>query len=316
MSTEGVSDRNLLSKIEQKNKYSVDGYNIDLSNKNDSHAIIVNTVTGAKKVLDVGCGAGYIGKKLKELGVKTVDGIEIDTEAQKRAAKTYDEVHSFSLDASCGGKKYDDFVNSKKRYDYIIFADVLEHLLDPGKTLADFSKLLSKNGKIIVSIPNIGNIDIIIGLINQKFNYTRTGILDSTHLHFWTENSFYDFLDNVNESFDTKLQAKLISHTYARNEKIDDGMFARAIESDMSVFQNIFLIQQVNSPHQPRKRNHNYQKLSNYITNLEETNAEMAKQLQRQEKELAELYNSKSWKMTAPLRKINGKVRKGHHEKS
>lgn len=316
MSIEGVTRKSLLSKKEQDNKYSVEGYGIDLDNKNDSHAIIVNTTKDAKNVLDVGCGAGYIGAKLKTLGVKTVDGVEIDAEARKQALKTYDTVESFSLDASDGGKKYAEFVKSNKKYDFIIFADILEHLVDPGRTLADFSKLLAKDGKIIVSIPNIGNIDVIIGLIEQRFNYTKTGILDSTHLRFWTENSFYDFLDNVNEAFGLKLQAKLIAHTYARNETLDDGTFARIIGEDVNIFQNIFEIRRVESPHQPRKRVRNYQKLSSYITNLEKTNTELAERLQQKEKELDDLYNSRSWRVTAPLRKINRKIRKEHHEEN
>ena len=310
MSMTGISERNLLSKKEQKNKYRVEGYNIDLGNKNDSHAIIVNAAKGAKKVLDVGCGAGYIGTKLKALGTKNVDGIEIDAEAKKQALKTYDMVEGFSLDASSGSKKYADFVQSNRKYDCIIFADILEHLVDPGKTLADFSRLLSKNGKIIVSIPNIGNIDVIIGLIDQRFNYTKTGTLDSTHLRFWTENSFYDFLENINEMFGLNLQANLIAHTYARNEAIDDGLLARIVGNDVNIFQNIFEIQKIDNPRQPRKRTHNYQKLSSYITNLEKAKAELTMQLQEREKELNDLKNSKSWKITAPLRMIGRKKEK------
>ncbi len=311
MFVEGDSKRSLLAKKEEENKYCVSGYSIALDNKNDSHAIIVGAAKKAKNVLDVGCGAGYIGKNLKLLGAKKVDGIEIDEEARKCAKKIYDNVYDFSIDTCNTSREYKKFLDNNDRYDCIIFADVLEHLTDPGQTLADFSKKLTKDGKILVSIPNIANSVVIMGLIDQRFNYTRTGILDSTHLRFFTENSFYDFLDNVNEAYGLKLQAKIIAHTFSRDESIDDSLFNKLFGDEIYIFQNIFEITQVNNPKQPRKKRSNYQKLNNYVAKLEKEYRDTAAELQKKDKIIADLQNSTSWKITAPLRKVSKITKKG-----
>ena len=269
MSAKGVIKKSVLSRNEQKNKYHVSGYNIDLDNDNDSHTIIVKSVVNANSVLDVGCGPGYIGECLKKLGVQKVDGIEIDREARKIAAQSYNKVYRFSVDPSVKNRAYLKFLKKKKKYDYIIFADILEHLSDPGRAIADFSRKLSGNGKMIISIPNISNIDVIIGLLNQNFNYSSTGILDSTHLRFFTENSFYDLLDNINDSYGLNLQARLISHTYARDESVDTDLLVKLFGSDIFIFQNVFEISQVVKPRQPRKKVDNYKKFLKYIKDLE-----------------------------------------------
>ena len=311
MFVEGDSKKNLLAKKEEENKYCVSGYNIMPDNKNDSHAIIVNAAKKARYVLDVGCGAGYIGRNLKLLGARRIDGIEIDEEARKSAKKSYDNVYGFSIDTCNTGSEYKKFLDSDDKYDCIIFADVLEHLTNPGQTLADFSKKLAKDGRILVSIPNVANLMVIIELIDQKFNYTKTGILDSTHLRFFTENSFYDFLDNVNEAYGLKLQAKLLTHTFLRDESVDDVLFNKLFGDEIYIFQNIFEITRVDNPKQPRKKKSNYQKLVNYVAKLEKEYRDTATELQKRDKTIADLQNSTSWKITAPLRKVSKVAKKG-----
>lgn len=308
--------RSLLAKKEQENKYCVDGYNIDLDNKNDSHAIIVNAAKDAKCVLDVGCGVGYIGENLKKLGIKAVEGIELDEKARMAAKKVYDEVYGFSLNCDRQSTEYAKFLENKKKYDLIIFADILEHLTEPGQVLADFSKKLTNSGRIIISIPNIGNMSVIAELLDQEFNYTKTGIMDSTHLRFWTENSFYDFLDNINEAFNLRLQGKLIAQTFARNEEIDDAIFAKILGTKIYVFQNIFEVRQVDNPRQPKKKTHGLAKLTKYISDLEKENLEKSRKIQDYESLIVNIYESKSWKITAPLRNIRQKGRKDNREKS
>ena len=82
-------------------------------------------------------------------------------------------------------------------FDYIVFADVLEHLRNPDKALAKALKFLKDDGYIITSIPNIGHNAVIMDLRNGKFNYTETGLLDNTHIHFMTRQSISEiFLNN------------------------------------------------------------------------------------------------------------------------
>ncbi|MDD4993873.1 MAG: class I SAM-dependent methyltransferase [Paludibacter sp.] len=74
-------------------------------------------------------------------------------------------------------------------FDYIVFADVLEHLRNPAEIISRATPFLSENGVILTSIPNIGHNAIIMNLRNGKFNYTEIGLLDNTHIHFLTRES-------------------------------------------------------------------------------------------------------------------------------
>jgi hypothetical protein len=72
-------------------------------------------------------------------------------------------------------------------FDFIIFADVLEHLVRPQKTLTYFVyNFLKDDGKVIISLPNIAHLSMRLGLLFGNFNYTEAGILDKTHLHLYS----------------------------------------------------------------------------------------------------------------------------------
>jgi 2-polyprenyl-3-methyl-5-hydroxy-6-metoxy-1,4-benzoquinol methylase len=74
------------------------------------------------------------------------------------------------------------------RFDYIILGDILEHLRNPLKALKYCTRLLNQGGHIIASIPNLMHISVIESLLNGNFTYTETGLLDKTHIHFFTFN--------------------------------------------------------------------------------------------------------------------------------
>lgn len=80
-------------------------------------------------------------------------------------------------------------------YDFIIFADVLEHLLNPEKVIARVKRFLKADGFILTSIPNIGHNAIIMSLRNGKFRYTETGLLDNTHIHFFTREGIFEMFN-------------------------------------------------------------------------------------------------------------------------
>ncbi|MBT8552450.1 class I SAM-dependent methyltransferase [Polynucleobacter paneuropaeus] len=135
-----------------------------------------------KKILEVGCGYGSLGGILKSRVGVEIDGIEINGDAAPFLAKNYrkfwiNSVEDLSLPEYIG------------HYDCIIFPDVLEHLVDPWKTLTKYTQYLSTNGVIIASIPNIRNLGIIYRLLLQgRWAYGESGILDKTHLRFFTRN--------------------------------------------------------------------------------------------------------------------------------
>jgi O-antigen biosynthesis protein len=133
------------------------------------------------KILDVGCNTGIIGRKIMERKGMMVDGIDINTEALKEAGKYYRKV--FKRELSQAGFKIDD-----EKYDYIIFSDILEHLPQPNLILIDAKKYLKKDGRIIVSLPNIARFEIRLELLFGKFEY-KPGILGEDHLRFFTRKS-------------------------------------------------------------------------------------------------------------------------------
>ena len=198
------AEKNTLSKKVKPNNYTINEYSVDLNNPNDSHSIIANHALGSKQILDLGCGVGYIGRAIKERQECTIDGIDIDETALKIAKKYYNKVSLIRLGDKTD-QAFQDFLKSSQKYDCIICGDIIEHLENPGYIISILAEKLAKNGKILVSIPNIAHIDIVANLIDGRFNYGETGILDNTHLRFWTESSFYDFIENINEQYKTTL---------------------------------------------------------------------------------------------------------------
>lgn len=162
----------------------------------DVNQAVLRNVPIKSSVLDVGCGTGALGEKLKQKGCK-IDGVEYSKESADIAKTKIDEVFICNIET--------DIPQTKKKYDVLIFADVLEHLRNPEKVLKNFLSLLKKEGSVIISLPNIANWSIRIKLLFGRFNYTKTGILDETHLHFYT----------------IKSAKKMISHAELRVEKID-----------------------------------------------------------------------------------------------
>jgi len=135
---------------------------------------------GMKKVLDVGCGAGNFGQYLKKVTPAEVVGIEINEEAARIARQNLDRV-------ICADVEKGLFDFEEGYFDIIIFADVLEHLIDPWAVLKKMRKYLRAGGYILVSVPNIRYYRILLNIIFKgEFKYTDFGILDAAHLRFFT----------------------------------------------------------------------------------------------------------------------------------
>ncbi len=154
-------------------------------NKRDEFLTLIPP--GAKKVLDVGCGDGSLGVKLKEKGIEVI-GIEKDNQLYLQAKKKFNEV--FCMDAEDVKLPY-----PQGYFDCILCVDILEHLRDPFSTLIKLSYYLGYNGAIIASIPNVRYYKIIIRLVcGGTWDYVDSGILDRGHIRFFT-------LINIKELF-------------------------------------------------------------------------------------------------------------------
>lgn len=131
-----------------------------------------------KLVLDVGCSGGYLGAHSKE---SRFYGIEFDGEEAKKARRVYEKVLVGDVE------KLINFPLPLPKFDVIIFADVLEHLVHPQKTLTHFvNNFLKDDGEVVISLPNIAHLSIRLNLLAGRFDYTEAGILDKTHLHLYS----------------------------------------------------------------------------------------------------------------------------------
>jgi SAM-dependent methyltransferase len=140
------------------------------------------------RILEVGTASGYLGKFLREHG-HSVIGIELDPDAAARARPFYEEM--------CVGDLETFRFPWRGEFDWILLADVLEHLRDPMAVLARAIPCLKPSGKLLISIPNIANIVIRLGLLAGRFDYAERGILDRTHLRFFTLRSLLQTLDRA-----------------------------------------------------------------------------------------------------------------------
>lgn len=134
-------------------------------------------------VLDVGCAAGRLGKALKEKGAASVTGIEIDPEAAKEAGAVLDTVIRGDIETI--ELPFPDFPDN--HFDTIICADVLEHLRDPWAVARRLAALLKPDdGTFAACLPNAAYYQILLNLLAGGWPYSDSGILDRTHLRFFT----------------------------------------------------------------------------------------------------------------------------------
>ena len=135
------------------------------------------------RVLEIGCGDGSTGYFLKrDFGVKEIVGIEVNEAVKEEAKKKLDQVIITDIEEL-------ELSFEDNYFDCILLADVLEHLYDPWTILQKVYPLLKESGFILASIPNIQHWSILLKLISGKWDYTNTGILDVTHIRFFTEYS-------------------------------------------------------------------------------------------------------------------------------
>ena len=218
-------------------KYNV---NINMNNKNSSHTLVLEQIKPNSTVLELGCATGYMTKYMKEKLGCTVDVVDLDCENVKKAEVYAREAMCDDID---DGIWFIRFYQKNNEYDYILFADVLEHLREPMDALKWAVRLLKPDGKIIISIPNICHNDIIIQMYHNHFRYTPLGLLDNTHIHFWGIEDFADFANDIGLKItDTKTVTMPTQGTEQRLPFRVDGVLMSLLEKREygNVYQWIF----------------------------------------------------------------------------
>ena len=165
--------------------------NTDNVEENSPYWYISQHITNKQKILDIGCATGYFGSYLKNnfnADVVGVDYLDYHINEAKKL-EVYSDLIKLDLNS---------FTNELEKYtsyfDRIILADVLEHLINPMEVLTKLSKLLKDDGEFLIDVPNIAHSTIKYNLLSNDFKYTPMGLLDNTHIHFFTINSLINEL--------------------------------------------------------------------------------------------------------------------------
>lgn len=160
-------------------------YDFDLNiEEENSLTKIIRQIKPGSTVLEFGPAAGRMTRYLAEKMNCKVYIVEIDPESAEHAMK-------YSEDCIVGDIEQYEWINKWENisFDYITFADVLEHLRDPQAVLTKTKLLLKEDGEVLFSVPNVAHNALLINLYNNVFNYTPVGLLDNTHIHLFAYNT-------------------------------------------------------------------------------------------------------------------------------
>lgn len=160
--------------ISGESRYEAGGYY-----RSDRPELAAHVPEDAQRVLDIGCGGGEFGRALKERGVREVVGVELVERAWQMARQNLD-------DAILGNIESIDLPFIDGHFDCVCFGDVLEHLVDPTAVLTKCARVLRDDGLMVMSIPNVRFFQVIVMLASGRWRYDDAGILDRTHLRFFT----------------------------------------------------------------------------------------------------------------------------------
>jgi len=145
----------------------------------------------AKRILEIGCAAGMTGRALRERSLEELVGVELLEEQAAQARPYYTRVFAGDLEQL-------ELPFEAGHFDCIIYGDVLEHLVDPWALLRKQRALLKDGGAIVLSIPNIRHYRIVKKLLlHGTWEYTGDGILDKTHLRFFTLKSIRSMIEEA-----------------------------------------------------------------------------------------------------------------------
>jgi SAM-dependent methyltransferase len=155
-----------------------------------SHEVLLSRIAACGEglsVLDVGFGAGHLARRIRPL-CRYLAGIELDPQAALEGAAYFDD------------PLVDDVVHGlsgpwREPFDVVVAGDILEHLPEPGQALALLKPLLGPDGLLLVSLPNVANVTVRLGLLFGRFPAADRGILDRTHLRFFTRRTGRELLE-------------------------------------------------------------------------------------------------------------------------
>lgn len=196
-------------------------YSFDPADNNNTAAAVYRlSSAGGQRVLDLGSGPGIVSRMLATAAGRTVTCADLDAEAlaEARAGGVQETILIDLRDPQWVREL------AGRRYDVVILADVLEHLVEPEQVLRALQEqeIVAADGIVVVSFPNIAHESIILELLTGNFEYTPTGLLDSTHLRFFTRNSMQALLESTGYLVtETHRTLRTAEQTASRNRTLE-----------------------------------------------------------------------------------------------
>lgn len=297
-----------------------------MSNYSDNHVLedpntpwykIINFVIPGSRILDIGCSSGNLGSELIAKKNCEVVGLDLSAQDVKLAKKRLS-------DAQVRNAENED-LSDLGTFDYIIFADVIEHLMDPVATLRKIQSSLKPGGSVIFSIPNMANMATRLMVLDGVIQYGETGLLDKTHLHYYDKAEVQRIFKEAGydlEEFDWveryMSEAQLKTRLKHMGLTPDANFLERAKQVEATAYEYVGRSTPTmnNKPHIA-----NLPFVSPSVASIDEQVAELtalhkqelrevelasAIKVRNAESELHGVFGSLSWRITLPLRLVNG----------
>ena len=228
---------------EHTDEQSYDGV-IDLAVQNNSHTKAFNFMAEAchgrpARILEVGCASGYFGAVLRQHGHE-VWGVEASPKAAAVARTRLHRVYIGTIEEFLASR-----VVGEVAFDFIVFGDVLEHLVHPTQILQTCVGLLTPEGRVIASLPNVAHLAVRLMLLEGRWEYSRLGLLDSTHLRFFTRTSMLDMFSAA-DLLVTHMDAVRLpveSVGIAVNPELRQHVAAVVNDDEQDIFQYVLMAQ-------------------------------------------------------------------------
>jgi 2-polyprenyl-3-methyl-5-hydroxy-6-metoxy-1,4-benzoquinol methylase/uncharacterized coiled-coil protein SlyX len=158
----------------------------------NTHTRVMRLVGRDQRVLELGCATGYMSRALTNNFGCVVTGVEVNPAAAEEARAICARVIVGDLDAIDWQEAF-----GAEQFDVVVAADVLEHLRNPARVLAAVRAYLAPGGHLVASIPNVAHTSVLAELLHGRFTYRPFGLLDDTHIRFFTRDSIYRCLEEA-----------------------------------------------------------------------------------------------------------------------
>ena len=211
-----------------------------LNDESSPHYNILELIEDNSSILDIGAGNGILAQVLRKSGKSfQIDGIEPCAKACEIAAPYYRNLYQGYI------QDYIDKINFED-YDYIVMADLIEHVSDPLDLLQNISDQISAKTKVIIDVPNVSFASVRLSLLKGIWDYSDSGLIEKTHLRFFTKKTLLAMFKNANFKVEKIINLR---HEYDKTEiPVQIGQYSwgtiNEINQDKSssVYQYLFIL--------------------------------------------------------------------------